>query len=201
METSHNKAWKCGNLHMYFFWFRLTEDMRDILPIREYFTHYLASIELNFGCHHHSHKFAFMEKLGNLEVEIERMGGKMDHEQKKNPIWNKKISEDINERLEWPIPYPTWMIISLSWSCLTSRVSVHSLCKGQAIALQMPKENSQMIKNTFIFLITYFYNPHKVLQVLIHSHRIPSPHSWCLVTSMPLGLQPFIFHQIQMVST
>ena len=56
---------------------------------------------------------------------------------------------------------------------LTSKVSVHSLCKGQAIALQMPKENSQMMKNPFTFLMRYFYNPPKVFQGIIHSHRIP----------------------------
>ena len=51
--------------------------------------HHLNSM----GRNHHSHKCAFMEKLGNLEVEIERMGGKMDHEQKKTPICNKTLSE------------------------------------------------------------------------------------------------------------
>ena len=40
----------------------------------------------SMGSKHHSHKCAFMEKLGNLEVEIERMGGKMDHEQQQPPI-------------------------------------------------------------------------------------------------------------------
>ena len=65
-----------------------------------------------------------------MEVEIERMGGKMDHEQKKPPIYNKKICEAPNERSEWPLPWPTWMRISLSRNWITSSVSVHSPCKG-----------------------------------------------------------------------
>ena len=50
------------------------------------------------GHSHHSHYCAFIEKHGNMEVEIERMGGKMDHEQKKDTICNKKIYEAPNER-------------------------------------------------------------------------------------------------------
>ena len=48
------------------------------------------------GRNHHSHKCAFMEKLGNLEVEIERMGGNMDHEQQKHTICNKTLYESPN---------------------------------------------------------------------------------------------------------
>ena len=81
-----------------------------------------------------------------MEVGIERMRGEMDHEQQKPPICNKKLYKAPNESPKCPIPWTTWMRISLSRNWLTSRVSVHSLCKGQAIALQIPKENSQMIK-------------------------------------------------------
>ena len=34
----------------------------------------------SMGCNHHSHKCAIIEKYGNIEVGIERMGGKMGHE-------------------------------------------------------------------------------------------------------------------------
>ena len=47
METSHNKAWKCGHLHMYLLWFRLTGNMGDILQNHESLTHAWASTELN----------------------------------------------------------------------------------------------------------------------------------------------------------
>ena len=77
--------------------------------------------------------------------------------------------------------------VSLSWNWLTSKVSVHWPCKGQANALQMPKANSQMIKSHF-HSSWHFYIPHKVIQGRIHSNRLPPPHPWCLVTSMPLDL-------------
>ena len=35
----------------------------------------------SMGCNDHSHKCAFIEKHGNMEVGIERMGGEMGHEQ------------------------------------------------------------------------------------------------------------------------
>ena len=35
----------------------------------------------SMGCNHHSHKCAFIEKHGNMEVGTERMGGEMGHEQ------------------------------------------------------------------------------------------------------------------------
>ena len=44
----------------------------------------------SMGHNHHSHKCAFIEKHGNMEVEIERMGGEMGHEQQHPPICNKK---------------------------------------------------------------------------------------------------------------
>ena len=91
----------------------------------------------------------FHRKHRNMEVEIDRMGGEIGHEQQPPPICNKKIHEYRNYRFELPLPWPTWMRISLSRNWLTSRVSVHSLCKGQAIALQIPKANSQMIKRNF----------------------------------------------------
>ena len=123
------------------------------------FGHQLNSM----GCNHHSHKCAFMEKLGNLEVEIERIGGNMDQEQNNPPIWNKTLYEAPKNIFEWPIPWKNWMRISLSWNWLTSSVSVHSTCNGQASALQMPKANSQMIKihlhsswNMFLTLIMPF---------------------------------------------
>ena len=84
-----------------------------------------------------------------MEVEIDRMGGKMGHEQKKNPICNKKIYKSPNDMYEWPLPWPNLMSISLSRNWLTSRVSVHSPCKGQANSLQIPKENLKMIKIPF----------------------------------------------------
>ena len=37
---------------------------------------------------HHSHKCVIIEKYGNIEVGIERMGGEMGQEKYKNPIWN-----------------------------------------------------------------------------------------------------------------
>ena len=49
-----------------------------------------------------------------MEVEIERMGGEMRHEQQQPPIYNKTLHEDPNERSEWPLPWPTWMRILLS---------------------------------------------------------------------------------------
>ena len=47
MESSHKKACKCGNLHMYFFWFKLKKDMRDMLQSHESFIHAWASTKLN----------------------------------------------------------------------------------------------------------------------------------------------------------
>ena len=42
----------------------------------------MLGYQLNsMGCNHHSHKCAFIEKHGNMEVGIERMGGEMGHEQ------------------------------------------------------------------------------------------------------------------------
>ena len=76
-----------------------------------------------------------------MEVEIEKMGGKMGNEHHQPPICNKALSKAPNERSEWPLPFQTCMRISLSRNWLTSRVSVHSPCKGQAIALQVPKGN------------------------------------------------------------
>ena len=52
---------------------------------------YLGNQLNSMGCNHHSHKCVFIEKHGNMEVEIERMGGNMDHEQQKNPICNKTL--------------------------------------------------------------------------------------------------------------
>ena len=100
-----------------------------------------------------------------MEVEIERMGGKMGHKQKKNPICNKTLYEDPNYISEWTLPCPTWMRISLSLNWLTSKVSVHSPCNGQAIALQNAKGKFTNDQNIFKLLMKYFYNPPKVLQV------------------------------------
>ena len=47
METSHNKAWKCEHLHMYFLLFQLKKNIKDILKIHESLTHGWASTELN----------------------------------------------------------------------------------------------------------------------------------------------------------
>ena len=80
METSHNKAWKCGNLHMYLFWIRLRDWMGYIFQSHKSFTHALESTILNKAQPHHSHKCAIIEKYGNIEVGIERMGGDMGHE-------------------------------------------------------------------------------------------------------------------------
>ena len=88
----------------------------------------------------------------------------------------------------WPLSCPTWMIISLSWNWLASRVSEHSPCNGQASAFQNSKGKYQNYHNPLSFLMKYFDNPPNVIQGLIHSHRLPPTHPWCLVTSMPLGL-------------
>ena len=47
METSDNKAWKCGHLHLYFFLFRITKDMSDILHSHDSFTHAFESTKIN----------------------------------------------------------------------------------------------------------------------------------------------------------
>ena len=78
--------------------------------------------------------------------------------------------------LECPLQHPTWMRISLSRNWLTSRVSEHSPCNGQASAFQNAKGKYQNYQNPFSFLMKYFYNPHNVIQVLIHSHMIPPAH-------------------------
>ena len=56
------------------------------------------------GCNHHSHKCAFIEKHGNMEVGIERMGGDMGHEKYQPHICRKKLHEYINESLGFPLP-------------------------------------------------------------------------------------------------
>ena len=56
------------------------------------------------GRNHHSHKCAFIEKHGNMEVEIERMGGEMGHKQYQHPICSKTLHEAPNEKFEWPLP-------------------------------------------------------------------------------------------------
>ena len=45
----------------------------------------------SMGRNHHSHKCAFTEKHGNMEVKIERMGGNIGHEQNMTTICNKKL--------------------------------------------------------------------------------------------------------------
>ena len=80
------------------------------------------------------------------------------------------------------------MRISLSRNWLTSRVSEHSQCIGQASAFQNAKGKLSNDKIFLSFLMKYFYIHTKVLQGIIHSHRLPPTHHWCLVTSMPLGL-------------
>ena len=84
-----------------------------------------------------------------MGVKIDRMGGEMGHEQKKNPICNKKLHEAPNYRSNFPLPCPTWMRISLSQNWLTSRVSEHSPCNGQASAFQNSKGKLSNDKNPF----------------------------------------------------
>ena len=43
-----------------------------------HYTSYIGNQLNSMGHNHHSYKCAFMEKLGNQQVEIERMGGNMD---------------------------------------------------------------------------------------------------------------------------
>ena len=108
-----------------------------------------------------------------MEVGIERMGGDMDHE-----LYSavKTLHEVPNGRYEWPLPCPTWMRISLSRNWLTNKVSEYSSCNGQASAFQNVKGKLSIDQNPFSFLMTYFYNPSKVLQGRIHSHWLPPTH-------------------------
>ena len=71
--------------------------MRDILQSHDH-SPMLGHKMNSLGHNHHSHKCAFMEKLGNLEVQIERMGGEMGHEKQKPPICNKTLNESPNDR-------------------------------------------------------------------------------------------------------
>ena len=112
-----------------------------------------------------------------------------------NPIWpwERPLIPLICSFMEcfiswWPLPHPTFIIISLSRNWLTSKVSEHSPCNGQASAFRNAKGKLSNDQNPFSFLIKYFYNPHKFLQGRIHSHRIPPTHHWYLVTSMTLVL-------------
>ena len=88
----------------------------------------------------------------------------------------------------WPLQQPIWMRIQLPRNWLTSKASEHSPCNGQASAFQNAKGKLSNDQNPFSFLITYFYNPPKVLEVWIPSHRIPPTHPWCSVTPMTLVL-------------
>ena len=51
----------------------------------------------SIGRNHHSHYCAFIEKHGNMEVEIERMGGEMGNEHKQPTLGNKTLNEYPNE--------------------------------------------------------------------------------------------------------
>ena len=80
-----------------------------------------------------------------------------------------------------------WESNSLEIGSLAGRVSTHR-AMDKLVLSKMPKENYQMIKNKFSFLMKYFYNHPKVLQGRIHSHMLPPTHPWCLVTPMTLVL-------------
>ena len=78
MENSHNIAnvdiciCISANYDLYIGW----ETYYGAINNSPILGHQLDSI----GCNHHSHKCAIIEKYKNIEVGIERMGGKMGHE-------------------------------------------------------------------------------------------------------------------------
>ena len=62
-----------------------------------------------------------------------------------------------NERYEWSLYQPTWKGIQFPRNGFTSRESEHSLCNGQAKALQNAKDQLKNDKNIWSFLMTSFY--------------------------------------------
>ena len=70
---------------------------------------------------------------------------------------NKTSSVSSHERSEWPLHQPIWKGIQPPRNWFTRRESEHSLCNGQAKALQNAKGQLTNDQNPFFFLITSFY--------------------------------------------